>query len=504
MTRAAEPGAARAFRAVDPTTGEALEPAFAVTTPGELRELGRRARAAFRRYARLPGHERAAFLRAVADGLDAAADELVARATRETALPEARLRGEVSRTSGQLRMFAGLIEDDAWLGARVDPGDPARQPAPKPDVRAVRRPLGPVAVFGASNFPFAFSVAGGDTAAALAAGCPVIAKAHPGHPGTSRLVADVVLAAAERTGMPAGVFALALDDGHAVGAALVQLPEVKAVAFTGSRAGGEALMRLAAARPEPVPVYAEMGSVNPVFVLPGAAAARPKDVAEGLHASFTLGVGQFCTNPGVVFVPQDRGGDELTERLVKLTNGTPAGAMLNARVCQAYKRGLEELERAGARRLAGGATGEGPNDGVAALWEVALEDLAAARELLGEVFGPSTLLVRYGEPDELPAVAATLEGQLTATVHGEPFELEPGGIADALFQVLVDRAGRLIVNQFPTGVEVGPAMVHGGPYPATSDGRSTSVGTRAIERFTRCVAYQNFPEALLPPALREG
>ena len=494
----------RLFRATDPRTGAFVGPEFAVTTPEELDGAVAAAVRAFPRFAAFPPEARARFLRRAAEELRADEEEVVAVAAAETALPEARLRSELARTTGQLEMFAALVEGREWLDARVDKGDPERKPAPKPDVRSLRRGLGPVAVFGASNFPLAFSVAGGDTASALAAGCPVVAKAHPSHPGTSAAAAAAVLRAAAATGMPEGVFAVVYDDGIEVGEALVRHPGVKAVGFTGSRGGGEALVRLAAARPEPIPVYAEMGSVNPVFVLPGATAARPKDVAEGLHASFTLGVGQFCTNPGVVFVPQDRGGDELTERLVKLTNGTPAGAMLNARVCQAYKRGLEELERAGARRLAGGATGEGPNDGVAALWEVALEDLAAARELLGEVFGPSTLLVRYGEPDELPAVAATLEGQLTATVHGEPFELEPGGVADALFQVLVDRAGRLIVNQFPTGVEVGPAMVHGGPYPATSDGRSTSVGTRAIERFTRYVAFQNFPEALLPPALREG
>lgn len=499
MTRAAEPGAARAFRAVDPTTGEALEPAFAVTTPGELRELGRRARAAFRRYARLPGHERAAFLRAVADGLDAAADELVARATRETALPETRLRGEVSRTSGQLRMFAGLIEDDAWLGARVDPGDPARQPAPKPDVRAVRRPLGPVAVFGASNFPFAFSVAGGDTAAALAAGCPVIAKAHPGHPGTSRLVADVVLAAAERTGMPAGVFALALDDGHAVGAALVQLPEVKAVAFTGSRAGGEALMRLAAARPEPVPVYAEMGSVNPVFVLPEAARRRGDAIAEDLHASFTLGVGQFCTNPGVVLLPTGAAGDALAARLAELTRAGQAGTMLNARVCELYQQGRERLRAAGAELLAEGAASAGPTAGRPTLWQAPLDAAMARPELLTEVFGPSTLLLRYARAEQLLAFADALEGQLTATLQAEAEELPAQA---ELVEALADRAGRLIVNQFPTGVEVGPAMVHGGPWPATSDGRGTSVGTLAIDRFTRWVAYQNFPRELLPPALR--
>ncbi len=491
--------AARTFRATDPATGEQLEPPFAVTTLSELQGMGAAARRAFRAYSRLPGARRAEFLRAVAGRLDAAADELVPRAMAETALPEPRLRGEVGRTTGQLRMFADLVADDAWLGARIDPGDPDRTPQPKPDVRALRRPLGPVAVFGASNFPFAFSVAGGDTAAALAAGCPVIAKAHPGHPGTSQAVANVIVQAAAATGMPAGVFALVQDDGHELGAALVQLPEVKAVGFTGSRAGGDALVRLAGARPEPIPVYAEMGSVNPVFVLPQAAAERGAEIAEGLFGSFTLGVGQFCTNPGVVLVPSGAHGDAVAARLADLTANARAGTMLNARVCQLYGQGLAKLEAAGGTPIARGKPGSGATEGVPTVWQAPLGAALTDPTLLSEVFGPSTLLLRYEAAEQLLEFAGAMEGQLTATVQAQPAELAAQA---ELIEALADRAGRVIVNQWPTGVEVGPAMVHGGPYPATSDGRGTSVGTLAIERYTRWVAFQNFPEELLPPPLR--
>lgn len=491
--------AARTFRAVNPATGQEEGPAHRVTTPEELARFGAKAKAAFRKYSRLPGARRAEFLRAVADGLDAAADDLVPLAMSETALPEPRLRGEVTRTSNQLRMFADLVADDDWLGARVDVGDPERKPAPKPDVRAIRRPLGPVAVFGASNFPFAFSVAGGDTAAALAAGCPVIAKAHPGHPGTSRQVADIIEKAAEATGMPSGVFALVMDDGHELGAALVQLPEIKAVGFTGSRAGGDALTRLAADRPEPIPVYAEMGSVNPVFVLPQAAAERASDLAEGLFGSVTLGVGQFCTNPGVVLLPSGPEGDAVAARLSELTEAAKPGTMLNARVCELYGKGLTALEAAGGEPLARGQAGNGATEGVPTLWQAPLQAALEDRALVSEVFGPSTLLLRYDSPEQLLQFAERMEGQLTATLQGQPNELQQQG---ELVEALADRAGRLIVNQWPTGVEVGPAMVHGGPYPATSDGRGTSVGTLAIDRYTRWVAYQNFPQELLPTQLR--
>jgi len=488
------------FRAVEPRTGHSLPGDFETTTPAGLAGLAAAARAAFGPYSQLPGADRARFLSAIAAGLEADADAIVPRAAAESGLPEGRLRGEITRTSNQLRMFAGLIEDDAWLDARVDPGDADRESTPKPDVRSLKRPLGPVAVFGASNFPLAFSVAGGDTASALAAGCPVVAKAHPSHPGTSKLVADIIVAAARATGMPDGVFGLVLEPGTEMGQALVGRPEIGAVGFTGSRAAGEALMRLAAARPVPIPVYAEMGSVNPVFLLEGALAARGDAIADGLFASFTLGVGQFCTNPGVTLVPEGLAGDRLVARLAELTEKAEAGVMLSRGVCERYGQGLAELAAAGGREVARGVSAEpAPTTGTPTLWEAGVQAAVTEPRLLSEVFGPSTLVLRYRTVAELLSFVSALEGQLTATLHAEDDELS--GLAP-LVLALADKVGRLVLNQFPTGVEVGPAMVHGGPYPATSDGRSTSVGTRAIDRFTRLVAYQNFPPELLPAPLR--
>lgn len=500
--RTAQPAAQRTFKAVAPATGALLEPPYPVATAAEVADAARRAAAAFPAYAATAPAERGAFLRAIAARLEHHADAIVTRADEESALGRPRLTGELARTANQLRMFAGIVEDGGWQDARIDAGDPQRKPAPKPDVRSMRRPLGPVAVFGASNFPLAFSVAGGDTASALAAGCTVVCKAHPAHPGTSDRVARAVLEAVEASGMPDGTFALLFDDAHEVGAALVRDPRVRAVGFTGSRAGGQALMALAAARPVPIPVYAEMSSVNPLFVLPEAARVRGAALADGLHASFTLGVGQFCTNPGVVLLPTGPDGDAIRDRLAERTAATDAATMLTAGICEAYGRGLEALAARGARLVATGPAGAG-GQAHAAVWEApasAISSDSGGSALLAEVFGPSTLLLRYERTDDLRDLAEAMEGQLTASVHGEPAELEQQA---ALFGALERLAGRVIVNQFPTGVEVTDAMVHGGPYPATSDGRSTSVGGRALLRFTRLVAYQNLPQALLPEALRD-
>lgn len=491
---------ARTFRGVDPATGLPVGPTFAAATPGDVERVTRLAAEAFERFAGASGATRARFLDRIAAALEERRDRLVACAIRETALPEARLAGEVARTTDQLRMFAGLVRDDAWRDVRIDRGDPDRTPAPKPDLRSMRRAIGPVAVFGASNFPFAFSVAGGDTASALAAGCPVVVKAHPGHPGTSHLVGNAIVDAARSMDLPDGVFSLLFDDGHEVGIQLVQSPEIRAVGFTGSRTGGEALTRIAAERPEPIPVYAEMGSVNPVFVLPSAARERGEAISDGLHASFTLGVGQFCTNPGVVLVPLGDAGDALVDSLAQRTEATPEGTMLNARVCELYGQGLDALREAGGRPVARGAAAQGPTTASAAVWEVGLHDARAKPALLREVFGPSTLIVRYDDIASLKAFAQDMEGQLTATIHAEPHEF---GDARLLVSVLAERVGRVLFDGFPTGVEVSQAMVHGGPYPATSDGRSTSVGTYAIERFTRLVAFQNAPSELLPEMLRD-
>ncbi len=486
----------RTFRGLNPATGEQLPGEFKVATGADVDAAAKAAAAAFPAYSVLGAARRAEFLREIANQLEARRDELVERADQESALGSFRLSGEVGRTAGQLRLFASMLDDGTWLDARIDPADAGRQPAPKPDVRSLRRPIGPVVVFGASNFPLAFSVAGGDTASALAAGCPVICKAHPSHPGTSMLAGEAISAAAAKTGLPEGVFQLLFDDGHEVGQALVSHPLVRAVGFTGSRAGGDALMKLAAARAEPIPVYAEMGSVNPVFVLPEAAGNRGGEIATGLFGSFTLGAGQFCTNPGVVLLPTGPAGDAMRDQVAASTESAPAQVMLGAGIRDNYEAGLKRLEGAGARLVARGEDGEGAAQGTVTVWEA---DASGAAELLDEVFGPTTLLLRYDGATDLAGFAGGLEGQLTATIHADRDELLKSG---ELIAALEQRVGRLIINQFPTGVEVSPAMVHGGPYPASSDG-STSVGTRAVERFTRFVAYQNFPQELLPEELRD-
>lgn len=497
-SRGTTEAAGRTFSAVDPGTGEKLSPVYLAATDAELQRAGSLAAEAFGTYAAKPGHERTRFLHAVADELEGDRERIVERGERETALAEGRLNGELSRTTNQIRMFAELVEDDAWRDPRAHlPGDGSDWSV---DLRSMRRAVGPVAVFGAGNFPLAFSVAGGDTASALAAGCPVIVKAHPGHPGLSELVGNAIARAARATRMPPGVFSLLFDDAHEVGVELVKRPEIRAVAFTGSRSGGQALMQVAAERDDPVPVFAEMGSINPLFVLPEAAKVRGATIAEELHASFTLGVGQFCTKPGVVLVPRGAAGDALVRALAERTEGTKDTTMLSMRTSEGYERGLARLRDAEAQLVASGAIAtSSPACGAAALWETDLSEVAARPSLLQEVFGPSTIVVRYDDPSSLAPFARTLEGQLTGTIHAEPAELSSHR---DLIESLADRAGRVILNQYPTGVDVGPATVHGGPYPATSDGRSTSVGTRAIERFTRWVAYQNFPSEMMPETLR--
>jgi NADP-dependent aldehyde dehydrogenase len=491
----------RTFAAHDPAAGEILPPAFHAAVPEDVERACRLADEAFQVFGHAAPAERAALLRVVASGLEERGPAIVARAQRETALPVARLQSELGRTCLQLRLFADVAAEGSWVDARIDTGDPDRKPLPRPDVRSMRIPLGPVVVFGASNFPLAFSVAGGDTASALAAGNPVIVKAHPLHPGTSELVGQAIVDAIRHAGLPEGTFSLLLDDGFAVAEALVRHPVVQAVGFTGSRAGGEALALLAARRARPIPVFAEMGSVNPVFILPGAARARGGAIAEGLHASFTLGVGQFCTNPGIVFLEAGPEGDAVVARLVELTRATPAAPMLSARTCASYGEGLARLHGLGATSLAEGLKGDGDAAGRATLWQVGADAVLGEPRLGEEVFGPSTLIVRYSGLQELLRLAASLDGQLTASVHGASEERESAG---PLLRLLARKAGRLVFDQFPTGVEVNQAMVHGGPAPATSDGRSTSVGTRAIERWSRLVAFQNAAQDVLPRELQDG
>lgn len=488
----------------NPATGSELVPAYFHASSEDVDKAAKLAAAAFPVYSAWPAKRRAAFLRRIAELFEANANAIIERAGQETALPAARLQGETARTCGQLRLFATLIEEGWWLDARIDHAVPDRKPLPKPDVRSMLVPLGPVAVFSSSNFPLAFSVAGGDTASALAAGCPVLLKPHQGHPGTSELVALVIDQAARECEAPEGVFSMLYGAGREVGMALVRHPLIKAVGFTGSRAGGRALMDAAAARPEPIPVYAEMGSINPVFVLSGALEKSGEALAAGLHASVTLGVGQFCTNPGLVFAPAVPATEPFLKTLEGLMAATSPGTMLTSSICSEYRAGVERFTKTPGVRLARSqppALIAKDGQGCAALFVTEGATFLQTPELMEEVFGPSTLVVRCSTRAEMLAAAEKLEGQLTATVHGTEEDLKAH---QDLLAILRNKAGRLLFNGFPTGVEVCHAMVHGGPYPATADGRSTSVGTRAIERFARPVCFQNFPDTALPDELKEG
>ena len=493
---AASPG----FAGVNPATGEVLDPQYASASPNEVDLAVRLAHDAFPFFSTLSGAKRAAFLRQIADAIEGKAGEIIARAQLEAGLSTPRLNSELGRTTSQLRLFAQVIEEGSWVNARIDLADAARKP-PKLDIRSMLRPLGPVVIFGASNFPLAFSVAGGDTVSALAAGNPVIVKAHPAHPGTSELVGIAIRESVRACGLPEGVFSLLFDAGIAAGTQLVQHPLIKAVGFTGSLAGGKALMDLAASRPDPIPCYAEMGSVNPVFILPGAMKERAADLASGLHASFTLGSGQFCTKPGLVFLPQQAETASFVEDLSGRVRKTPTQVMLTSGIAQRYRSAVN------ARRSDDGAVAiaqaEAPASVAACVQPVLFAIDAAAflkrEDLSEEVFGPTTLLIDYTSHAEVLEAASRLEGHLTATLLGT--EADFAAHRD-LIAILERKVGRLVLNGYPTGVEVSHAMVHGGPYPATSDGRSSSVGTLAILRFARPVCYQNFPESLLPEELK--
>lgn len=484
------------FTAFDPSTGEAVGPEFHSASVAELEKACDLAAAARLAFGNLPGKDRAQFLQRIADNIEGLGDTLLERASLETGLPTARFAGERGRTCFQLRMFADLIEQGDWVDARLDSPDPERQPVPKPDVRSMLRPIGAVAVFCASNFPLAYSVAGGDTASALAAGCPVIVNAHFAHPGTAELVGTAVSDAARECGLPEGVFSLIFSTGYEIGQALVRNPNIKAVGFTGSRAGGRALMDIAAARPEPIAVYAEMSSVNPIFILPSAMRERPESIAAGLHVSVTTGAGQFCTKPGIVVIPEIAETIPFKAQFGHLIQQTAPHPLLTLGIRNNYERlsagrELEKIE----------ASGEVCGYGVApSVFETDAATFLSNESLADEIFGPTTLLVESSEREELLEIARTMEGQLTASIHGTPEDLIEN--AD-LIAILETKVGRLIFNGYPTGVEVGPAIVHGGPYPATSDSRTSAVGTRAIERFCRYVCYQNFPNASLPEELKD-
>ncbi len=485
------------FRGFNPVDGTALEPTYHSATASDLDRAVAAAYEAAPTLASISAKERAAFLRRIADGLDQAAPALIERAMLETALPRPRLTGEVARTSNQFRHFAGVVEEGSWVMARIDTADPARTPIPKPDIRSMLRPLGPVAVFGASNFPLAFSVAGGDTASSLAAGNPVVVKAHPAHPGTSELAGQVIADAVAASGLPPGTFSVLFDAGHHIGAALVQHPQIRAVGFTGSFRGGRALMDLAAKRHEPIPVYAEMGSTNPVFILPGALRERGESLAAGLHGSFTLGGGQMCTKPGMVFV-ESKTSEAFTAKLRELTASGPAFSLLTGGIATVYNERIAERE---SFRTTSGAAPDFGFGVQTSLLETGFDAFTAEQSLAEEVFGPTTLLIQCNDTGEMLRAAQALEGHLTATIVGTDDDLRDHA---ELLRILETKAGRIIFNGFPTGVEVCHAMVHGGPYPATSDGRSSSVGSQAIFRFARPVCYQGLPQSALPPALQDG
>jgi 2,5-dioxopentanoate dehydrogenase len=488
------------FQAVSAATGELLQPRFSAAGVAEVERACELAWRAFDSFRELDPQQRARFLETIAERIGALGDELLERAHAESGLPLARLTGERARTMGQLRLFADELRRGGWLGVRVDPALADRKPLPRPDLRQRKVPLGPVVVFGASNFPLAFSVAGGDTAAALAAGCPVIVKGHSAHPGTSDLVAQAIVAAARTCDMPEGVFSLLNGNSRALGAALVAHPRIRAVGFTGSRAGGLALMKIASERPEPIPVYAEMSSINPVFLLPGALAAKADILGREFVGSLTLGVGQFCTNPGLVLALDDAGLERFIAAARAALGQVAPAVMLTPGIHDAYEQGVARLLAHGkVTLLARGAEPQGRNCGRGALFAVRGGDLLQHKEVMDEVFGASSVIVRCLNEAELLDVSEHLEAQLTATLH---LTADDEPLAGRLLPILERKAGRLIANGWPTGVEVSHAMVHGGPFPATSDGRSTSVGTLAIERFLRPVCYQDFPDALLPHALR--
>lgn len=494
----------RTFHAVSPLSGDRLEPAFHEVGEAEVDRALVLAEEAFAVFGRASAEARAALLEKIGAEIMALGDALLERAHLETGLPLARLTGERGRTVGQLGLFAALVREGSWCDARIDTALPDRQPVPRPDLRRILVPLGPVAVFGSSNFPLAFSVAGGDTASALAAGNPVIVKAHRAHPGTSEMVAGAVVRAVAACGLPAGVFAMLHGSGAEMGTALVRHPLTRAAGFTGSRTAGRALFDAAAARPDPIPVFAEMSSLNPVFLLPGALRERTAQIVEGLKTSVTMGVGQFCTKPGLVFGIGGGEFESFAESFAAAMRAAAPGTMLTAGICRAFHAGLETMERVPGV-IALGVSDTAPDatqtHGEPVVFATDAENFLRQPVLHEEVFGPYTLLVDAPGFPGLVRLAQRLEGQLTATVHGTAADLAEAG---ELLAVLQRRAGRIVVNGFPTGVEVSPAMHHGGPYPATTDERFTSVGTAAIQRFARPVCLQNLPASALPPELLDA
>lgn len=490
------------IKAVDAATGAAIEPSFGGATMNDLDRACTLATAAFDTYRETAPEARAIFLDTIAQNILNLGDALLERCMIETGLPRARLEGERGRTVGQLRMFAQVVRLGDYIGARIDPAQPEREPMPRVDLRLRHIGVGPVAVFGASNFPLAFSVAGGDTASALAAGCPVIVKAHSAHPGTSELVGHAVRKAIEDCGLPEGTFSLLFDSGREIGQGLIKDERIKAAGFTGSRGGGTKLMQLAAARAEPIPVYAEMSSINPVLLFPHALKRRGAAIATAFASSLVLGAGQFCTNPGLVIAMDGPELDAFIDAASAALQDAAAQTMLTPGIHRAYEEAVSLAStQKDVTTAARGRPATGANQAQPALFVTTDGAFRGNPALREEIFGASSLIVRVATFDAMRELIESLEGQLTAALH-----IDEADHADArrLLPALERRAGRILVNGFGTGVEVGHAMVHGGPYPSTADGRSTSVGSLAINRFLRPVSYQDLPEALLPDALKDN
>lgn len=486
----------------NPATNEQLDPAYSLLTEDQLRTATAAAAEAYASFSTLDPEAHAGFLEAVADNIEAIGEELINRASQETGLPTARLQGERARTTGQLRLFATVVRTGDFRGVRIDPAIPDRTPLPRADIRQRQIPLGPVAVFGASNFPFAFSTAGGDTASALAAGCPVVFKAHNAHPGTGELVGHAVVKAVKDFGLHPGVFSLVYGPGASIGQALVADPAIKAVGFTGSQSAGVALMRTAAARPEPIPVYAEMSSLNPVFVFDGALKGDVDALAQQYVTSVTASSGQLCTSPGLLFAPEGEAGDKLAAAVARAVSACAGQTMLTEGIAGSWNAGTEALGSATGVDLIGkGLEGETENAPAPAIFGTQVKDFVTNEVLHEEIFGAASLVIRYTSIQDLIEAISRLEGQLTASLQ---LTEEDYRTAAPLIPALEQKVGRIIINGWPTGVEVGHAMVHGGPFPATSDSRTTSVGTLAINRFLRPVAYQNIPQELLPEALQDA
>ncbi|MDP3945765.1 MAG: aldehyde dehydrogenase (NADP(+)) [Lutibacter sp.] len=490
----------KTFSAINPTNNEQLEGTFVNASAEQVDEAVQKAISAFDIYRKKDKNSIADFLNQIADEILNLGDALLERCHLETGLPITRLQGERGRTMNQLKLFASVVREGSWVDARIDTAIPDRLPLPKSDIRHMLLPLGPVAVFGASNFPLAFSTAGGDTASALAAGCPVVVKGHKAHPGTAAMVSEAILKAVKICGMPDGTFSLVQGNSRAVGEVLVKHPGIKAVGFTGSYGGGKALFNYANARPVPIPVFAEMGSTNPVFILPGALEEKGAEIADGLAGSITLGVGQFCTNPGISFIQKSEVVDKFYSQLVRKISETPAGTMLTPEMKKAYDQGVQKT--LGIQQVEEFAVGLGdntPNSATPRIFKTSIENFLKNDDLVEENFGPSSVLVEAQTNEDILEAARSLGGHLTATIFGTDNDFVT---YKELFDILELKVGRIVVNGYPTGVEVCHSMVHGGPYPATTALQSTSVGTGAIKRFVRPVCFQDYPDNVLPNALK--